>query len=208
MSFNEEENFERLLDKYMDYDEIEEKKKLENKEYYEEKNNLESHNDLSYLNKYTITITEFIRDYLEMDISKIKTQNLTHKNFKDLTRDNPLVIGIYNGYVDIDEVVKRDYILVTDCFGNIGSYLNPNYLRDLTRLEIIKKQLKIMSKIRISILSELDELYNRYLLVAEEYEYLNLKCSKYYEMVRKTGKIKELKKIDSFIEHFNIDDKK
>lgn len=202
----EEENFGELLDQYIDDTEIEEKKRLEDKEYGEEKSNLESHNDLSHLSSYAITITEFIKDYLEMDISKIETQNLTHKNFKDLTKDNPLVIGIYNKYVDIDEVVKGDYILVTDYFGNIGSYLNPNHLRDLTRLEIIKKQLKIMGKIRISMLSELDELYNRFLLVAEEYEYLSSKCSQCDEMLKKVGKSKSkiLRSMSKYYEEFDL----
>lgn len=200
-----DENFEKLLEQYMDEKEIEKKKRLEDLEYETQTISSDFHNDLSYLNKYTITISEFIRDYLEMDVCDIKTCNLSHKNFKDLTRDNPLVIGIYNGYVDIDEVVKGDYILVIDCFGNIGSYLNPKYLRDLTRLEIIKKQLNIMSKIRIRILSDLDELYNKFLLASEEYEYLNLKCSKYHEMIKKAGKTKELKNINSFIEHFGAD---
>lgn len=202
----DEENFEQLLEQYIDDNEIEEKKRLEDeKYYYEKKASLDSHNDLSNLNEYTITIEEFIRDYLKMDVCKIEAKNLTHKNFKDLTKDNPLVIGIYNGYVDIDEVVKRDYILVTDCFGNIGSYLNPCALRDLTRLDIISKQLKLMSKIRITILSDLDRLYKEYNSALKEHEYLKLKCSNYYEMLKKANKTKTLKHIDSFIEHFGAD---
>lgn len=200
---DEEIEFSELLEQYMDDEEIDYKKKLEQDDQYDEGLKT-SYTDLSYLDEHTITITEFLRDYLQMDISGIKTKNLTHKNLKDLTKDNPLVIGIYNKYVDIDEVIKQDYLLVKDCYGNIGSYLNPMYLRDLTKLEIIRRQLNIMKKVRISILSELNDFYNEFLLATEEYEYLTLKCSSYYEMLKKVGRQKTLKNIDKFIKKFGV----
>jgi len=73
--------------------------------------------DISALSGYAITIPEFVNIYLN-EVPMESTGNLTHKQFKELTKDNPLVVGIFNGLVDVDEVVKQDCIIVIDCFGN------------------------------------------------------------------------------------------
>lgn len=198
-----EKEFEELLEDYLDEEEIKDKIKLDKDEVEEEKKS--NRDDLATLREYAISIPEFLRDYLKTDISNIKTNNLTHRNFKDLTQDNPLVIGIYNKYVDIDEVLKKDYLIVTDCNNNIGSYLNPNYLRDLTKLEIIKKQLSIMKKIRISILNDLEEYYKNFMEATEEYEYLNHKCSGYVEMLEKVGKKGTVKKLKKYVDKYGAD---
>ncbi len=199
---SDENFFELFLDQYIDEEVIKEKIRLEDEEYEKETQcfNSNNHNDLYNLSGYAITIEDFLKKYLKMDIKNIQTDNLTHRNLKDLTRDNPLVIGIYNGYVDIDEVIKQDYLIVTDCHGNIGSYLNPEFLKDFTKLELIKQQLEIMKKVRISILSDLQEFYNEYSRILEELEYLNSKCSSYEEMLKKVGKTKSLKNIKLFVE--------
>lgn len=195
------ENFEELLEQYLDEEEIEKKKNLE--EDIVEDKKLNSRKDLRYLEEYTITITEFLRDYIKMDVNNIKTNNLTHKNLKDLTKDNPLVIGIFNDYVDVDEIMKRDYLIVTDCFGNIGSYLNPNYLRDMTKLELMEKELKIIEKSKIVMLEELEEYYTKFMSVVREHDYLEKKCSRYYELLENVEKEDTIRKIRRYIKHFD-----
>lgn len=199
-----QENFEELLEQYIDEEEIEKKKKLEEEEELEEKKKSTNYRDLKLLKGYAITMAEFLRDYIKMDITELETNNLTHKNLKDLTHDNPFVIGISNDYVDIDEIIKRDYLVVIDCFGNVGSYLNPCHLRDITRLELVEKELKILEKSRIVILEKVAEHYFKFKNVSDEYNYLEAKCSGYYDLLRKVNKGNVVGKIEKYLDHFGL----
>ncbi len=147
---------------------------------------------------------EFLSKYLKMHAGKLCSTTLSHKDLKYLTVGNPLVVGIYNRYVDIDEIKRKDYLLVYDCNGDIGSYLNPDKLRDLTKLEIVSKQYEIVKKSSVNILEDLDELYQKYCSIREELDYLTLKCSGYEEMLTKAQKNGSVGKIKKYVnEHGN-----
>lgn len=202
-----EESFEALLEKYIDEDEINEKIKSDNEEIKEEQNNekvSESKKDIRKYKEYAISMEEFLSKYLKMHASKLCSTTLSHKDLKYLTVGNPLVVGIYNGYVDIDEIIKNDYLLVYDCNGDIGSYLNPDKLRDLTKLEFVSKQYEIVRKSRIRALEDLDEFYKKYCSIKDELDYLTLKCSGYEEMLTKARKNGSVGKIKKYVhEHGN-----
>ena len=202
-----EESFEALLEKYIDEDEINEKIKSDNEEIKEEQNNekvSESKKDIRKYKEYAISIEEFLSKYLKMHASKLCSTTLSHKDLKYLTVGNPLVVGIYNRYVDIDEIKRKDYLLVYDCNGDIGSYLNPDKLRDLTKLEFVSKQYEIVRKSRIRALEDLDEFYKKYCSIREELDYLTLKCSGYDEMLTKAEKNGSVGKIKKYVhEHGN-----
>lgn len=202
-----EESFEALLEKYIDEDEINEKIKSDNEEIKEEQNNekfSESKKDIRKYKEYAISMEEFLSKYLKMHASKLCSTTLSHKDLKYLTVGNPLVVGIYNRYVDIDEIKRKDYLLVYDCNGDIGSYLNPDKLRDLTKLEIVSKQYEIVKKSSVNILEDLDELYQKYCSIREELDYLTLKCSGYEEMLTKAQKNGSVGKIKKYVhEHGN-----
>lgn len=203
-----EENFEALLEMYMDENEINEKIKSDNKEIKEEEKNnekvSESKKDIRKYKEYAISMEEFLSKYLKMHASKLCSTTLSHKDLKYLTVGNPLVVGIYNGYVDIDEIIKNDYLLVYDCNGDIGSYLNPDKLRDLTKLEFVSKQYEIIRKSRIRALEDLDEFYKKYCSIKDELDYLTLKCTGYNEMLTKARKNGSVGKIKKYVhEHGN-----
>lgn len=189
------ENFEELLNEYLDVEEI--KEKIKQDEIEDLNDNIDNKNsDIKKLYDYSITIPEFINNYLKETPIETTLDNLTHKQFKDLTKNNPLVVGIFNGDVDIDEVIKQDYIVVRDCFNNLGSYLNPEKLRDFTRLDIIEKQYEELMEIRRLWCKHVIEHYLKYTNAYQEYMYLSHKCEVYEEMlakVKKNGKVKELK---------------
>ena len=202
-----EENFEALLEMYMDEDEINEKIKSDDREIKEEQNNekiSESKKDIRKYKEYAISMEEFLNKYLKMHASKLCTTTLTHKDLKYLTVGNPLVVGIYNGYVDIDEIKRKDYLIVYDCNGDIGSYLNPDKLRDLTKLGFVSKEFNIIRKSKVCALKDLDEFYRKYCAVKEELDYLTVKCSGYDEMLTKVEKNGSIKKIKKYVhEHGN-----
>lgn len=203
-----EENFEALLEMYMNEEEINEKIKSDNEEIKEEEQNIEkvseSKKDIRKYKEYAISMEEFLSKYLKMHTGKLCSTTLSHKDLKYLTVGNPLVVGIYNRYVDIDEIKRKDYLLVYDCNGDIGSYLNPDKLRDLTKLEIVSKQYEIVKKSSVNILEDLDELYQKYCSIREELDYLTLKCSGYEEMLTKAQKNGSVGKIKKYVnEHGN-----
>lgn len=203
-----EENFEALLEMYMNEEEINEKIKSDNEEIKEEEQNIEkvseSKKDIRKYKEYAISMEEFLSKYLKMHAGKLCSTTLSHKYLKYLTVGNPLVVGIYNRYVDIDEIKRKDYLLVYDCNGDIGSYLNPDKLRDLTKLEIVSKQYEIVKKSSVNILEDLDELYQKYCSIREELDYLTLKCSGYEEMLTKAQKNGSVGKIKKYVnEHGN-----
>ena len=203
-----EENFEALLEMYMNEEEINEKIKSDNEEIKEEEQNSEkvseSKKDIRKYKEYAISMEEFLSKYLKMHASKLCSTTLSHKDLKYLTVGNPLVVGIYNRYVDIDEIKRKDYLLVYDCNGDIGSYLNPDKLRDLTKLEIVSKQYEIVRKSRIRALEDLDEFYKKYCSIKDELDYLTLKCTGYNEMLTKARKNGSVGKIKKYVhEHGN-----
>lgn len=203
-----EENFEALLEMYMNEEEINEKIKSDNEEIKEEEKNnekvSESKKDIRKYKEYAISMNEFLSKYLKMNTHKLRTATLSYKDLKYLTIGNPLVVGIYNGYVDIDEIIKNDYLLVYDCNGDIGSYLNPDKLRDLTKLEFVSKQYEIVRKSRIRALEDLDEFYKKYCSIKDELDYLTLKCTGYNEMLTKARKNGSVGKIKKYVhEHGN-----
>ena len=193
---------------YMNEEEINEKIKSDNEEIKEEEQNIEkvseSKKDIRKYKEYAISMEEFLSKYLKMHTGKLCSTTLSHKDLKYLTVGNPLVVGIYNRYVDIDEIKRKDYLLVYDCNGDIGSYLNPDKLRDLTKLEIVSKQYEIVKKSSVNILEDLDELYQKYCSIREELDYLTLKCSGYEEMLTKAQKNGSVGKIKKYVnEHGN-----
>ena len=198
------ESFEELLDMYINEDEIQKKKKMDNIETEKEEKKQYSKKDIRKYREYAISMEEFLNKYLKINTSKMCAKALTHKDLKILTEENPLVVGIYNGYVDIDEIIRKDYLIVYDHFGDIGSYLNPDKLRDLTKLDIVSKQYEIVKKSSVNLLKDLDKLYKEYCSVKDELDYLTLKCAGYKEMLTKVQKNGSVGKIKKYVhEHGN-----
>ena len=94
------ENFEEMLNNYMDNKEITEKINIENEELINDKKN-----NSKCIHKFenTITIREFVRDYLGTDHN---CKNLKHKGLKSF--NNPYVIGISNDFA----IKNQEHILI------------------------------------------------------------------------------------------------
>ena len=130
---------------------------------------------------------------------------MTHKEFKYLTKANPLVVGVYNGYVDIDEVARRDYLIVKDCMGNLAAYLNPQNLKNLTKLEVVEKQLKIMRRSKLRLTDDIVDFYNKFVEACREYDYLTKKCGDYQQIVKKAEKEKKVQSLVNYSEKYGMD---
>ncbi len=197
------ENFEELLKEYMDNEEI--IKKISEDEKEEEVKKVELKNsDISFMYDYSVSILDFVKNYLNEMPEDTNLDNLTHKQFKDLTKDNPLVVGIFNGDIDIDEVLKQDYVIVRDCFNNLGTYLNPEKLRDFTRLDIVEKQYEKVQETRRLWCKHVIEYYNKYNSAYQEYMYLSHKCQIYEEILFKLNKKNKVKELKRFVDEHGI----
>lgn len=163
--------FELILDAYLDEKEIQEKFNQDN---YEIANNKKSckHRNSNFLK--TISISEFVSDYLgtEHDCAELKHQGL--KSFK-----NPYVVGVSNNFAikNPDCVMRNEILVVIDAYGNPGTYINPNLLKNIQTMEEYKYLLSLLNKIKLhsfenvhnlaylhkTILLRIDELEKHYL---------------------------------------------
>lgn len=140
----------------------------------------------------TISMNEFVTRYLG---TKHNCANLRHIGLKSF--NNPYVVGVSNDFAlsNIDYVKRRELLVVLDCNGNPGTYLNPLNLKKLVDLENIKGTLKLLEKIRLHELKKILPLYQQYQKLLSEYLILDKWCSNYYELLELSEKKYVLKKI-------------
>ena len=153
-----EENFEELLDLYLDDEIIEEKKNNDELEELKEKVSVKV--ESVFTTEDSITIGRFVNDYLNIDGD---CERLYHSGLKDLNSD--YVMGVDNNYANKNpELVKQGYLLlVVDARGKRGTYVNPFYLEELLNRDEVDKEFKSISKLRINDIEKLAEYYNKYM---------------------------------------------
>lgn len=75
-----EENFEALLDMYIDEEEIEKKIEMDNLETEKEEKKQDSKKDIRKFKEYAISMEEFLNNYLKINISEPCAKILTHRD--------------------------------------------------------------------------------------------------------------------------------
>lgn len=209
------EEFEKILNEYLDDEIIREKFEQDGFENANlKKENKTKNSDFAR----TISISDFVKYYLGTihDCSDLKHQGL--KTFK-----NPYVVGVSNNFAlkNPDCVIRDEIIVVIDAYGNPGSYINPNLLKNIETMEECKCLLKLLNKIKLHsfeninnlaylhkyILLHIDELEQTYidscdLLKTLSKENLLKEMRIYVEQIHKTkeGWIKELLEVDNIID--------
>ena len=149
------EKFEDLLEKYLDEEEIEEKKKIDG---------LDSENEIKkskYKHKFpcTIAIREFVNEYLETEHD---CTNLRHIGLKSF--ENPYVIGISNDFAskNMEYVFRNEILIVVDSHNDPAAYINPFLIKQIETMEQLKYTLNILKKIRLHNLSNIKQLYDEF----------------------------------------------
>ena len=103
---------------------------------------------------FTLTMSDFIGTYLNDGINEESDviKKLTHKTFREF--NNPYVVSISFDYANSNPelVCNGLLLLVSDCKGNLGCYLNPAELKRATEYYSIKDSLK---KIRFKTFEEI-----------------------------------------------------
>ena len=181
-----EENFLDLLDNYLDLETIEQKKREDKEETVSNKKHIQT--ESVFTEEDSISIARYVNDYLGIsgDCSK-----LYHSGLKEIGCS--YVMGIDNNFANKNpELVHQGYLLlVIDSRNHRGTYVNPYYLKKMITKNDIEKELKTFSKKKQIELTKLSEYYKKYLEVKAEYDNNN----KFYNLLKETHKVKQLKKI-------------
>ena len=151
------ENFEEMLEKYLDEKIIGDKIQIDENEFEEENLIKKKNTSTNFLN--TISISDFVKYYLG---TEHECKDLKHKGLKSF--NNPYVVGISNEFAikNPDCIRRQEILVVIDSYGNPGTYINPVLLKNLENMEECKNILKILNSIRIVNLEEIVLLYNEY----------------------------------------------
>lgn len=149
------EKFEDMLEMYLDEKEISEKIKLDNEEIEHEK----KYSKYKHQFQNTITICEFVSEYLETEHD---CSNLKHMGLKSF--NNPYVIGVSNDFAikNMEYVLRNEILIVVDSHNNPAAYINPFLLKQIETMEQLKYMLNILGKIRLHSLENIKKLYEEY----------------------------------------------
>ncbi len=184
------ENFAEMLEEYLDEEEINYKKKLDDiKE--KQKNNVSK---FKHNFENTISIHEFVNEYLEV---KHNCENLKHIGLKSFK--SPYIIGVSNDFAikNKEFVLKNEILIVVDAYNNPAAYINPILLRQITTMEELKHTMSILEKIRLNDLATIKTLYDKFDLINKQINQLKtfyLEGNELLKMLNKKNILIEIKK--------------
>ncbi len=187
------EDFERILNDYLNEEEMKEKFEQDILEIKTpKKNNKSKGNDFVQ----TISISDFVSCYLGTlhDCSQLKHQGL--KSFK-----NPYVVGVSNNFAlkNPDCVIRNEILVVIDAFGNPGSYINPDLLKNIETMEECKRVLKLLKQIKIHNFNNLEKVAHLHKLLLIRIEDLEQTYINSCDLLKTLSKEHLLKEIKSYV---------
>lgn len=188
------ENFKEMLEDYLDENEINSKKKIDSEEIIKKKN----HSKYKHQFENTITIREFVNNYLGINNS---CENLRHIGLKSF--GSPYIIGVSNDFAikNNEFVLRNEILIVVDTYGNPAAYVNPNLLRQITTMEELKNTINILEKIRLNSLLGIKSLYDQYDFINKQINQLSLFYLNGNELLRKLNKKEVLIEIKNYVKH-------
>lgn len=191
------EKFEDLLDMYLDEQEISKKIQLDDEEADCEK----KYSKYKHQFQNTITICEFVSEYLETEHDCNNLKHIGLKSFK-----NPYVIGASNDFAikNMEYVLRNEILIVVDSANNPAAYVNPLILKHIETMEQLKYTMNILEKIRIHNLSNIKSLYDQFININNRMKIVNKDYLIGNEILRKLNKKYVLNEIKEYVSMLNI----
>ena len=214
----DEENFELLLDDYMDEEELNQQFEADEKEIKKEQKKSSHSTESKFPETIAISIKDYVEHYLgiasipSVEIiehtkykkgKKVKTKTTTRINYDTLWHHglkeigSPLVIGVDNEYANKnpDKVYSGELLLVIDSKGNRGTYVNPAFIRQLIESEDVEKELRKLRKTGIHQLDELEEYIRACVDLQVKLDAAEKQTKKTLEVLKDTHKMKKFKEL-------------
>ena len=183
------ENFAEMLEDYLDEDEINYKKKLDDTK------EIQKNNTSKYKHNFenTITIYEFVNDYLGVNHDCENLKHIGLKSFK-----SPYIIGVSNDFAikNKEYVFKNEILIVIDAYNNPAAYINPTLLKQITTMEELKYTMGILEKVRLNDLASIKILYDKFELINKQINQLNtfyLEGNELLKILNKKSILREIK---------------
>lgn len=148
--------FEQMIDQYMDTNEINKKIELDN--YIETTDKQKQ----SRMRKKDFVETISISDFVSLLGTEHDCNGLKHRGLKSF--ENPYIVGISNDFAlkNPELIIKRQIFVVIDDYGNPGTYINPEILKNIETMEQYKCTLNLLGKISVHSLASINKLYEEY----------------------------------------------
>ena len=190
------ENFAEMLEEYLNEDEINYKKKLD--DIKETQKNTISKFKHNFEN--TISIYEFVNDYLEVEHN---CENLKHMGLKSF--NSPYIIGVSNDFAikNKEYVLKNEILIVVDAYNNPAAYINPILLKQITTMEELKYTMGILEKIRLNDLVYVKKLYDKFDLITKQINQLNTFYLQGNELLKRLNKKSILREIKNYVKEMS-----
>ena len=131
----------------------------------------------------------------------IDYNTLWHKGLKEI--GSPFVFGVANDYAykNPDKVYDGELLLVIDAKGHLGTYVNPNFIRQLIDTEDIETELKKLRKTGVQQLEYLEEYIQEVKDLQIKCDILAAKNKKLLQLLSETRKMKKYKELKKEIKH-------
>lgn len=184
--------FEKLLDAYLDDDLLYEKYSLDVEEIKKE----QPKTGIRLEGIDEISIYEFVNDYLGI---KNNCYTLSHKILKSF--DSPYVVGLPNEFVykHFDSFKKREILVVRDTEGNLGTYLNPKLLKNVEEYKNLKYKIDTFRKYRIQSLENISKIYKKYNEVLKQLRLLEKEYDSDCVCLKQLGRKYLIKEIEEYV---------
>ena len=189
------ENFEVLLDSYLNLNEIENKIQSDNEEIAKEEKNLAIKKGIDYDN--TITIHDFLKNYLHARTNP-EFDKMTLPTLKLLGYKSSFVMGVHEKFAKNNpELLDQGFlVLVKDTEHNRAIYINPYFICKLLEDEEIDLKLKKFSNSKSINLEDIDEYYNEYQKLLGDKEDNEIT----YNIIKRTRKEKKFVRLKKLME--------
>ncbi|MCR4581240.1 MAG: hypothetical protein K5666_01870 [Bacilli bacterium] len=191
---DEQEDLMALYEQYIDDQTLQEINEADNLEESGYKIVRKGYSEARFPEELLIPISDFVNYYLGITGN---CKNLWHSGLKDL--GSIYLFGVDNNFANKhpDKVYTGELLLVVDARGNVGTYINPNLIKNLIESEDAQVELRHLRKTGVQTLA----LAGEYIQKCIELQLQLDATAGYMDLIRATHKVGKYKQLKERIKH-------